>query len=150
MNLRCWRCLISCRRISDLQCVRAKEVMLECCWIGAALHWLLPQGYDDDHWQKCRHLMLSSGDATRFRRPGNRKAVPNVPTLQILDSSSLWGKTSQYSWTLRSLVIYIYGCALHVPGPPPPHPHGMVPPVPTVLAATVVVLVLVLPSTSTT
>ena len=47
------------------------------------------------------------------------------------------------------MFIYIYGCALHVPGPPPPPPTPMVWS-PTVLAATVVVLVLVLPSTSTT
>ena len=51
------------------------------------------------------------------------------------------------SVTKKHVRIYIYGCALHVPGPPtPPTPMVWSP---TVLAATVVVLVLVLPSTST-
>ncbi len=105
---------VFCRQVSGLQCVRAKEVMLECCWSGAALHWLLPQGYDDDHWQRCRRLMLISGDAKTFRRR-NRETIPNAPnaakhhggpsklwTYQV--SCSLWRKTHRYS----SKYIYIY------------------------------------------
>ena len=36
--------------------------------------------------------------------------------------TDLGGSFSWLGW------LFIYGCALHVPGPPPP--HGMVPPVP--------------------
>ena len=68
----------------------------------------------------------------------------NQQALQEAHEDSFETTSSQ-----EGIEIYIYGCALHVPGPPPT-PMVWSPPYPTVLAATVVVLVLVLPTTSTT